>query len=217
MNLIMLGAQGSGKGTQAQRLAEQLQLKPCSSGELLRRAIAQGTELGKAAQPYVERGDLVPDELILGVVLQTLDQLEGRRGVILDGFPRTVAQARALDEQLAERQQQVDVVVYLDVPREELVRRLEGRYVCRAAGHIWNVLTNPPRLPGICDYDGSALYQRPDDTSEGIHRRLDIFFSETIQLTDYYGAQGKLLRVDGSGSIEEVHARIMAQLERLGI
>lgn len=209
MNLILIGAQGSGKGTQAQRLAELRHLKPCASGELLRKAIAQGTPLGRAAQPYLERGELVPDELIIGLVLECIETQEGHSGIILDGFPRNVAQARALDERLAERRQQIDWVVYLDVPRELLEERLSDRYVCKAAEHVWNTKTHPPRLPGICDYDGSPLFQRPDDTPEKIARRLEIFFSETIRLTDYYGVQGKLLRVAGAGSIDEVTREII--------
>ncbi len=209
MNLILIGAQGSGKGTQAQRLAELHHLKSCASGELLRGAIAQGNALGKAAQPYLDRGELVPDELIIGLVLDCIENQEGYSGMVLDGFPRNVSQARALDEQLAERRRQIDWAVYLDVPREVLMDRLTGRYVCRAAEHVWNIKTHPPRIPGICDYDGSPLYQRPDDTPEKIARRLEIFFTETIRLTDYYAVQGKLLRVDGTGPIDEVTHEII--------
>lgn len=212
MNLILIGAQGSGKGTQAQRLHELLDLKSCASGELLRKAIAQGTPLGQAAKPYYDRGDLVPDELIIGLILECIADRGDASGVILDGFPRNVAQARALDERLAERRQAIDLVVYLEVPREALWERLSGRYVCRAAEHVWNVKTNPPRVPGVCDFDGSALYQRSDDTSEKIARRLDIFFSETIRLTDYYALQGKLKRIDGTEGIDAVTQAISASL-----
>jgi adenylate kinase len=204
VNLILIGAQGSGKGTQAQRLSERYRLAPCASGELLRRAIADGTPLGRAARPYYDRGDLVPDDLIIGMVLECMLGRGDRAGVILDGFPRNVAQARALDEQLATRGEAIDRAIYLDVPRDVLMQRLAGRYVCRAQEHVWNTNTNPPRTPGICDYDGSPLYQRTDDTVESIARRLEIFFTETIKLTDYYRAQGKLLHVDGSGPIDAV-------------
>jgi adenylate kinase len=212
VNLILIGAQGSGKGTQAQRLVALLHLRSCASGELLRKAIAQGTPLGKAAQPYLDRGDLVPDDLIIGLVLDCMERRGDVQGSVLDGFPRNVAQARALDERLAERRQKIDAAIYLDVPRETLLDRLSGRYVCRAAEHVWNVKTNPPRVPGICDYDGSQLYQRPDDTPEKINRRLDIFFTETIHLTDYYGLQGKLLRIDGTGAIDDVTHAIVSGL-----
>jgi adenylate kinase len=210
VNLILIGAQGSGKGTQAERLSRALHLKPCASGELLRRAIAEGTPLGRAAQPYYDRGDLVPDELIIGMVLECILDRGDATGIILDGFPRNVAQARALDDRLVERRQTIDWAVYLDVPRDALTDRLSGRYVCRAAEHVWNIRTKPPRVPGVCDYDGSELYQRPDDTPEKIARRLDIFFTETIHLVDYYALQGKLLRVDGTRDIEEVTQVILS-------
>ncbi len=212
MNLILIGAQGSGKGTQSQRLAELHHLKPCASGELLRKAIADETPLGQAAKPYVDRGDLVPDEIIIGMVLECIEAPDDAHGVILDGFPRNVAQARALDERLAEHKRKIDWVVYLDVPREALLDRLSGRYVCRAAEHVWNIKSLPPRIPGICDYDGSPLYQRADDTPEKIARRLEIFFTDTIRLTDYYGLQGKLLHVDGTGAIDNVTRAIVEGL-----
>ena len=209
MNVILIGAQGSGKGTQAARLGERLRLRPCASGELLRQAIAGGTPLGKRAQPYYDHGDLVPDDIIIGMVLECIDQRGDAAGIILDGFPRTIAQARALDESLARNGTGIDRVVSLEVPREMLLDRLSGRYLCRAAEHVWNIKTNPPRVPGICDYDGSPLYQRSDDTGEKIQRRLDIFFTETVRLTDYYAAQGKLLRVDGTGGIDAVTRAIV--------
>jgi adenylate kinase len=212
VNLILIGAQGSGKGTQAQRLVELHQLKACASGELLRKAIAQGTPIGRAAQPYLDRGDLVPDDLTVGLVLDCLENRGDAKGVILDGFPRNVAQARALDERLTERRQKIDAAIYLEVPRDELMRRLSGRYLCRAADHVWNVNSNPTKVPGVCDYDGSPLYQRADDTAEKIAHRLDIFFSETIRLTDYYGLQGKLLRLDGTGPIDAVTQAIVGAL-----
>jgi adenylate kinase len=212
MNLILIGAQGSGKGTQTQLLSEQLRLKPTASGNLLREAMARETPLGKAAKPYYERGDLVPDELVIGLILESLTALGDARGIILDGFPRTITQARALDGRLAALGRRIDRVVYLDVPRELLVDRLSGRYLCRAHEHVWNIKTHPPKVPGICDYDQSELYQRSDDTPEKIERRLDIFFNETIHLTDYYARQGKLLRVDGTQDIEAVNQAILAGL-----
>ena len=212
MNLILIGAQGSGKGTQAQRLAERYRLGSCASGELLRGAIAQGTPLGRAAQPYLDRGDLVPDELIIGLVLECMRECRDCNGVILDGFPRNVAQARALDDRLAAQGGQIDRAIYLDVPREVLEDRLSNRYVCRAHEHVWNIKTNPPRTPGVCDFDGSELYQRTDDTPEKISRRLEIFFTETIKVTDYYRAQSKLLHVDGAAAIDTVTRAIVEGL-----
>jgi adenylate kinase len=212
VNLILIGAQGSGKGTQAQRLAQRYRLASCASGELLRQAIAQDTPLGRQAQPYLDRGDLVPDELIIGLVVECMHNCGECEGVILDGFPRNVAQARALDDQLTPRGERIDRAIYLDVPRDVLLDRLSNRYVCRAQEHVWNIKSHPPRVPGICDYDGSELYQRPDDTPEKIARRLEIFFTETIKLTDFYRAQGKLLHVDGDGAIDEVTQAIVEGL-----
>jgi adenylate kinase len=217
MNLILIGAQGSGKGTQAQLLADELRLKPTASGELLRAAIAKGTPAGKAAQPYYDRGDLVPDEIVVQMILEDLENLDGAHGIILDGFPRTIPQARALDQRLSERGQRIDYVIYLDVPKDILAERLAGRYVCTAYGHVWNIRTRPTRVPGICDYDHSPLVQRSDDTPEKIARRLDIFFHETIHLLDYYRSQGKLIRVDGTWSVEDVNRAILATLLPHGV
>jgi adenylate kinase len=215
MNVMLVGAQGSGKGTQAQLLEEQLNLKPCASGELLRDAIARGTTLGLAAKPFYDNGDLVPDELVAGLVLERLKELGDANGIILDGFPRTIAQAKLLDRMLAGINQSLNVVFYLEVPRDVLLDRLSGRFLCRAQGHVWNIKTHPTKVPGICDIDGSELYQRSDDTGEKIARRLDIFFSESIQLVAYYEEQHKLVHIDGQKSVEDVHRQIMNILQPL--
>jgi adenylate kinase len=216
MNLMLLGAQGSGKGTQGALLAQRFGLEPCASGDLLREAITQGTPAGQQARPYYERGDLVPDDLMIGMILERLKSLTGARGIILDGFPRNYTQAEALDQRLTEMGQSITQAIYLEVPRELLLDRLSGRYICRAHGHVYNIKTNPPKTPGICDIDGSALYQRSDDTGEKIQHRLDIFFSETLQLTDYYERQGKLVTVDGTQSIADVNHTILAKLGAAG-
>jgi adenylate kinase len=215
MNLILIGAQGSGKGTQAQMLSQELGLVPLASGDLLRDEIARGTALGREAQRYYDRGDLVPDDIVVGMILARMQELDDAAGIILDGFPRTIPQARTLDERLTSLDQAIDAVIYLEVPRETLLDRLSGRYVCRAHGHVWNIKTRPPARPGICDFDGSELYQRSDDTPEKIARRLDLFFSETIHLLDYYEQQGKVLRLDGSQSVEDVNAEILSGLGAL--
>jgi adenylate kinase len=212
VNVILIGAQGSGKGTQSEMLAKELHLKPCASGDLLRAAIAADTPAGRAAKPYYDRGDLVPDDLVIEMILDAMRQPDGAQGIILDGFPRNLVQARALDEKLGEQGERVDRVIYLDVPRGVLLDRLSGRYICRAHGHVWNIKTHPTKVPGICDYDGSELYQRSDDTPEKIAHRLDIFFTETIHLLDYYAEQGKLARVDGTGGIEVVHQEVLSAL-----
>lgn len=216
MNIIMIGAQGSGKGTQAEALEQTLGLKPCASGELLREHIAQGTPLGQQAKPYVERGDLVPDELVIGMILHFMranHAQPGARGLILDGFPRNIPQAEKLDAELAAEGQRIDAVISLEVPRDLLLERLSDRWVCRAHGHVWNAKTNPPRVAGVCDLDGSELYQRSDDTPEKIARRLDIYFSETIKLLDYYQRQGKLTRINGARPIDEVTRDTLAALQ----
>jgi adenylate kinase len=217
VNIILIGAQGSGKGTQAELLSKEFDLKSLASGELLRDAIERKTPAGQKARPYYDRGELVPDEIIVGMIVEQLNQLEGKRGIVLDGFPRTNEQAYALDVALVRRGQQVDWVIYLDVPRELLLERLSGRYICKAHGHVWNINTRPPKVPGICDLDGSPLYQRGDDTGEAVQKRLDIFFKETIHLVEYYEARGKLIRIDGSKSIQEVNEAIFAALKKNGV
>lgn len=213
MNLMLLGAQGSGKGTQGALLAARFGLEPCASGDMLREAMAAGTPAGQQARPYYDQGKLVPDELMIGMILERISRLSASQGIILDGFPRNLVQAQALDARLAEMGQTIARVIYLDVPRELLLERLSGRYICRAQGHVYNSKTNPPKIAGICDIDGSELYQRSDDAGEKIQRRLDIFFAETLPLTEYYARQGKLVTVDGTQSIEDVHTQILAKLE----
>ncbi len=212
MNLVIIGAQGSGKGTQGEFLIREFHLKLLGSGDLLRAAIAARTSAGLAAKPYYDRGDLVPDEIIVRMILESLQQLDGERGALLDGFPRTLAQARTLDEMLHEQGTQIHLAIYLEAPRELLSDRLSGRYMCRLHGHVWNLKTHPPRILGICDYDGSELYQRSDDTGPAVAKRLDIFFHETVQVVQYYRDQGKLLGVDGTKSIEQVHEEILEGL-----
>ena len=209
MNLILIGAQGSGKGTQADLLTGELGIPHISSGDLFRQALAEQTELGMKVKGYLDRGELVPDDLTVAMVLNRLAQPDAARGSILDGFPRTVAQEQALEEGLQKAGKQVDMAIYLDVPREELLKRLSGRYICRANQHVYNINTNPPKTPGVCDIDGSPLYQRSDDTGEAVQRRLDIFFSETIQLLDYFRERGKLVTVNGNQSIEQVQQDLL--------
>ncbi len=213
MNVILIGAQGSGKGTQADLLAGELGLPHVSSGDLFRQAMAEKTELGLKVKTYMDRGELVPDDLTVAMILSRLAMPDCARGVILDGFPRTVAQEQALDEGLHNVGKQIDLVFYLEVPREELLVRLSGRYICRANQHVYNVNTRPPKTPGVCDIDGSLLYQRPDDTGEAVQRRLNIFFSETIYLLDYYRDQGKLVVIDGNRPIEQVRASLIEAIQ----
>jgi adenylate kinase len=212
VNIILIGAQGSGKGTQADLLSQTFGIPHVSSGDLIRQAIAEKTELGMQAKVYNDRGDLVPDTITVALVIHRIEQPDCAQGVILDGFPRTVAQAEILDKALHDIGRHIDIAAYLEVPRQELLRRLSGRYICRGNQHVYNIYTNPPKVPGICDIDGSPLYQRPDDVGEAVQRRLQIFFSETILLLDYYRAQGKLIEVNGNQSIEQVHQALVEKI-----
>jgi adenylate kinase len=213
VNIILIGAQGSGKGTQAEQLERTLGIPHVASGDLFRKAIDEKTDLGLKAKTYLDRGELVPDDITVAMVLSRLEEPDCRAGVLLDGFPRTVAQAQALDKGLQDAGRQIDLVIYLNVPREELLYRLSGRYICRANQHVYNMHTHPPKVAGICDLDGSELYQRSDDTGEAVQRRLDIFFNETIRLLDYYGGQHKLREVNGNQSIEQVQAALLKAIE----
>jgi adenylate kinase len=215
VNIILIGAQGSGKGTQAHRLAQNLGIHHVSSGDLFRKASDEGTELGKKARIYLDRGELVPDDLTVSMILHYIAETGYMRdGVLLDGFPRTIAQAQALDEGLASDDRHIDCTVYLRVPREVLLRRLSGRYICRAAQHIYNYETKPPKILGICDIDGSELYQRSDDQGAAVQKRLDIFFEGTIRLLDYYQKQGKLVEVNGDQPIEQVQRDLLETIRR---
>ncbi|GHO44045.1 adenylate kinase [Ktedonospora formicarum] len=217
MNIILIGAQGSGKGTQAEKLSTTLNIRHVASGDLFRKAIGDQTELGLKAKKYIDDGKLVPDEITIAMVLDRLQSPECANGVLLDGFPRTIAQAQALDRGLNEVNKLVDCAIYLEVPRAELLKRLSGRYICKAHQHVYNIESNPPQVPGICDIDGSELYQRSDDRGEAIQKRLDIFFSETIHLLDYYEGQQKLVKVNGNHSIEQVQKDLtIAIIERAG-
>lgn len=209
MNIILIGAQGSGKSTQAEKLSSVLGICHVASGDLFRKSLAEKTELGFQAKVYLERGELVPDDITIALVLERMLQPDCLRGVLLDGFPRTLAQAQALDHHLQQMRRCIDLVIYLEVPRDELLRRLAGRYICRANQHVYNIYTHPPKRPGVCDIDGSELYQRPDNQSEAVQKRLDIFFNETIRLLDYYREQHKLVTVNGYRDIDSVYTDLL--------
>ena len=209
MYIILVGAQGSGKGTQAELLSQTLGVPHIASGDLFRKAIDEKTELGIKAKAYIDRGELVPDDLTVTMVVKRLEEPDCSQGVLFDGFPRTVAQAEVLDKGLQEVGKQIDLAIYLQVLREELLKRLSGRYICRAKQHVYNINTHPPKVAGVCDIDGSELYQRSDDTGEAVQKRLDIFFNETIRLLDYYGNQKKLVEVNGDQDIDQVQQSLL--------
>lgn len=214
MNIVLIGAQGSGKGTQADMLAQALGIRHIASGDLFRKAIEEQSELGMKAKTYIDRGMLVPDDITVGMIMDRIAQPDCEAGVLFDGFPRNIAQAKALDEELERMGRQMNVAVYLRVPKEVLLKRLSGRYICRANQHPYNIYTRPPKVLGVCDIDGSELYQRSDDRGEAVQKRLDIFFHETLRLTDYYAAQHKLEEVNGDQSVEAVHQALVSQVTR---
>jgi adenylate kinase len=210
LNLVLLGAPGAGKGTQAARLSDDFGLRYIATGNMLREAIRDHSELGQKAKEYMDRGDLVPDDLIIAMIKQALEEPDAERGFILDGFPRTERQAEALDEELKHLGRQLSSTLLIDVPEEEVVRRLSGRRVCVKGQHNFHVDFDPPKHPDRCDVDGSRLIVRDDDKPEVVQRRLAQYREKTAPLIDYYEQRGKLHRVDGSRSADEVHDQIRA-------
>ena len=215
MRLVLLGAPGSGKGTQAQRMQARHGVPQVSTGDLLREAVAAGTPLGRAAKVVMDAGQLVADDIMLGIIRERLARPDAGRGFILDGFPRTIAQADGLAGQLADLGVSLDAVVLLDVDPEVLLRRMAGRRSCRRCGRVFHVETNPPRA-GDCCTDGGAhdLFQRPDDNEETVRQRLAVYALRTQPLIEYYAKQGLLRRIDANGTLDEVDARLEAVLSR---
>ncbi len=212
MRIILLGAPGSGKGTQAQAIAQRLKAPHVATGDLFREHQAKGSELGKLAKGYMERGEYVPDEVTIRMLLERISQADCSQGYILDGFPRTMAQAQALDQALAQGGQQMDKALYIKVSEEELLRRLGGRWICRVCQTPYHEVTAPPKLAGRCDKDGGELYQRADDSRETARRRLEVYFEQTIPVMEYYRAARKLVTVEGEGSVLEVGQRLLQAL-----
>jgi adenylate kinase len=208
LNLVLLGPPGSGKGTQGERLNADLRLPYYATGDILRGAVRDETPLGKSAKEYMDRGDLVPDEVIVGVIAERIDSEEAREGFILDGFPRTTPQAEALDAKLAELGRGVTAVLLIEVTDEEVVRRLGGRRTCEAEGHVYHVEFNPPKVDGVCDIDGSPLMIRDDDQPDVIRKRLATYHEKTEPLVSYYDGEGVLRRVDGEREPDEVTAEL---------
>jgi adenylate kinase len=215
LNLILFGPPGAGKGTQADRLRADFRLPYISTGEMLRENVKDGTELGNEAKRYMDAGDLVPDELIVKMAAERLGQSDAQDGFILDGFPRTLEQANALDRQLSEMRRRITAAVLIDVPDDELVRRLSGRRVCVKAGHNYHIEFDPPKRPDVCDQDGSRLIQRDDDKPDVIRNRLAVYHDQTEPLIEYYDEQGLMRRIDGTRSPAEVHDHIRAVLATL--
>lgn len=214
LNLILLGPPGAGKGTQAANLVEDFDLPYIATGDILRAAMKEGTELGKEAKRYYDAGELVPDDIMVGVVAERLREDDTRDGFILDGFPRTIPQAAALDVRLDEMGRRITAVLLIDAPDEEVIKRISGRRIC-PNGHVYHVEFAPPEREGVCDRDGEPLEQRPDDTPEKVGRRLEVYHEQTTPLIDYYDERGLLHRFDGTLPKDEVREHIRRTLSTL--
>jgi adenylate kinase len=213
--VVLLGAPGAGKGTQAERLSENLGIPQVSTGDLFRENLKKETELGLLAKQYMESGELVPDEVTVAMVRERLSRSDAAKGAILDGFPRTIAQAEALAELLHDMGAELDVVPYIKVPEDVLLARLAGRWTCRKCGAMYHELFSPPQEPGVCDKCGGELYQRPDDTPETQKHRIEVYFEQTAPLIDYYQDKGLLVEVDGRPGIEEIQAELLDIIKQL--
>lgn len=212
--LVLLGPPGAGKGTQAKRLAEELDLPHISSGDIFRQHLQQNTELGKQARSYMDRGELVPDDVTISMIRERLLEPDGRDGVILDGFPRTLTQAKGLHQILDELNGDLRSVLYIEVPHRELIHRLSGRLVCRAEGHIYHKSNNPPEEPGVCDIDGSELYQREDDKEETVRHRIEVYLEQTEPLIEYYRNRNLLVEINGNEPVEEVTKTLLDAVQQ---
>ena len=213
MHIVLLGAPGSGKGTQAGAISEELGVAHVASGDLFREAQSRGDELGRQVKSYLEQGLLVPDEITIRMILERIAAPDCAEGFVLDGFPRTLEQARALDLALGEMGKAVEVALHIKVSTEELVRRLSGRFICRQCQMPYHQVTSPPEVTGRCDRCGGELYQRPDDLPETVRKRIEVYFAQTAPLIDYYRQVGKLVEVNGEGGIVEVGQEVLAALK----
>lgn len=212
MYVILLGAPGAGKGTQAAIISQKTGLTHIASGDLFRQAVQKGTELGKLVKSYMDKGELAPDEVTIGVIMERLDEPDCEKGCIFDGFPRTLDQAKALEEKLSEQKKGIDKAVFIDVPDEDLMQRLGGRWTCKNCQAVYHEVASPPKVAGKCDKCGGELYQRPDDNEATIRERLKVYFNQTTPVLDYYKNNGKLISVDGKLSIDEVAAKVIEVL-----
>ena len=213
MRLVLLGAPGAGKGTQAKMLIEKYRIPQISTGDILRKAVADGTPLGKEAKVIMDKGELVPDKIVLGLVDERVKQDDCKKGFILDGFPRNTVQAEALDKLLNDIKMPLDSALSVDVPKEDLMKRLTGRRTCKSCQQMYNIYFTPPKKEGACDKCGGELFQRGDDKEETIKKRLDVYDAQTAPLIDYYKKKGILKSVAGTGSIDEIFKKVCNILE----
>jgi adenylate kinase len=215
MRIVLVGPPGAGKGTQAAFLAKNLSIPHISTGDLFRANISQQTELGKLAKSYMDAGNLVPDEVTIAMAKDRMEQPDAENGFLLDGFPRNVSQAEALDELLETESMQLDAVLDLEVPEDEVVKRIAGRRVCRnESAHVFHVTYKPPAKEGVCDVCGGELYQRDDDSEETVRKRLEVYHTQTEPIIDYYKAQGLVVTISALGKVEDVTTRAMEALKR---
>jgi adenylate kinase len=215
LNLILLGPPGAGKGTQAARLTEDFHLPYIATGDMLRAAVKEGTPLGRQAKEYMDRGDLVPDDVIIGMILDCMEGPDCADGFLLDGYPRNVEQADALEHAMKEKGRGVTAAILMDVPDDEVVKRISGRRLCQKNGHVYNVFSDPPKHDDVCDQDGSRLIQREDDAEDVVRNRLSVYHDQTAPLISFYEERGVLKRFDGTRSPTEVHDHIRATIATL--
>ena len=215
MNIILMGLPGAGKGTQASEIVKKFPIPHISTGDMFRKAIKDETDLGKEAKSYMDRGELVPDEVTVGIVKERISEDDAKKGFLLDGFPRTIEQAEALNNIMSELDREIDAVINIEVPEEELMNRLTGRRICEKCGTTYHLVFNPPKVEGICDIDGGKLYQREDDNPETVSNRLSVNVKQSKPILEYYNNKGVLKNIDGSKDIDEVTNDVIDILDHL--
>lgn len=215
MNIILMGLPGAGKGTQASEIVKKFPIPHISTGDMFRKAIKEETELGKEAKSYMDRGELVPDEVTVGIVKERISEDDAKKGFLLDGFPRTIDQAESLSQIMSELDREIDAVINIEVPEEELMNRLTGRRICEKCGTTYHLVFNPPKVDGICDIDGGKLYQREDDNPETVSNRLSVNVKQSKPILEYYNNKGVLKNIDGSKDIDEVTNDVIDILDHL--
>lgn len=215
MNIILMGLPGAGKGTQASEIVKKFPIPHISTGDMFRKAIKDETDLGKEAKSYMDRGELVPDEVTVGIVKERISEDDAKKGFLLDGFPRTIDQAESLSQIMSELDREIDAVINIEVPEEELMNRLTGRRICEKCGTTYHLVFNPPKVDGICDIDGGKLYQREDDNPETVSNRLSVNVKQSKPILEYYNNKGVLKNIDGSIDIDEVTNDVIDILDHL--